>query len=91
MAAAKKQGNMFGSFGTAAEQREKEQRKIEAAVTGQQEPVRSSEKRVTFMLAMTELDKFDLKEYALKQGRPVSAIIHDWIDEHCRGKGGTTA
>ena len=80
---AKKQGNMFGSFGQAAEQREKEQRKIEAAVTGQQEPAQDSGKRVTMMLSMSEADKFALKSYALKQGRPVSAIVHDWIQEHC--------
>ena len=81
--AAKKQGNMFGSFGQAAEQREKEQRKIEAVVTGQQEPAQDSGKRVTMMLSLSESDKFKLKSYALKQGRPVSAIVHDWIQEHC--------
>ena len=80
---AKKQSNMFGSFGQAAEQREKEQRKIEAAVTGQQEPAQDSGKRVTMMLSMSEADKYKLKSYALKQGKPVSAIVHEWISEHC--------
>lgn len=74
--------NMFGSLSAAAGQREKEQQKLEAAMTGN-ESIPDDTKRTTMMLSMTEDDKFKLKSYALKQRKSVSAIIHQWISENC--------
>lgn len=80
---AKKQGNMFGSFGQAVEDREQEQAKIEATVTTATQAVPQNRKRgagaTTMTLAISQEDKVLVKTLAAKQGLAVSDLFHLWI------------
>lgn len=81
---AKKQGNMFGSFGQAVEDREQEQAKIEATVTTATQAVPQNRKRgagaTTMTLAISQEDKQFIKSYAAMRSTTVSDLLHAWID-----------
>ena len=42
----------------------------------------SSEPRTTMTLSMSADDKMALKVLAMKSGKTVSGMLHDWIEEH---------
>ena len=81
---AKKQGNMFGSFGQAVEDREQEQAKIEATVTTAIQAAPQNRKRgagaTTMTLAISQEDKQFIKSYAAMRSTTVSDLLHAWID-----------
>lgn len=81
---AKKQGNMFGSFGQAVEDREQEQAKIEATVTTAVQVAPQNRKRgagaTTMTLAISQEDKQFIKSYAAMRSTTVSDLLHAWID-----------
>ena len=81
---AKKQGNMFGSFGQAVEDREQEQQKIQATVTTAVQTVPQNRKRgagaTTMTLAISQEDKQFIKSYAAMRSTTVSDLLHAWID-----------
>ncbi len=82
-----KKENMFGSFEAAIEEREQEQKRAEAAVTGQREipPIRKRGPGATTMtLTISREDKQLVKTYAARQCTTVSDLLHLWIREHCR-------
>ena len=72
--------NMFEKY---AADRETEQKKIEKAVTGQDDvaPV-EEEKRTTLSLSLTVSDKKALKMMAAERETTIAAIIHEWVQEH---------
>lgn len=76
----KEDRNIFETFSSEAEEREKQQKHIEAIITG---TTSSPSKRTTMQIAMSDEDKIALKTYAAHQHKPVSAIIHEWITKHC--------
>ena len=42
----------------------------------------STEPRTTMTLSMSVADKMTLKMLAMKSGKTVSGMLHDWIEEH---------
>ena len=72
--------NMFEKY---AADREPEQKKIEKAVTGQDDvaPV-EEEKRTTLSLSLMVSDKKALKMMAAERETTIAAIIHEWVQEH---------
>ena len=68
--------NMFEKY---AADREAEQKKIEKAVVADTAP---EEKRTTLSLSLTVSDKKALKVMAAEKETTISAIIHEWIQEH---------
>jgi hypothetical protein len=91
--ARKRQNNMFGGFGVAAQQRKEQQEQIEAAVTGR--PVsgvpsvgrekKRGEDATTITLAISREDKALLKSWAATHGTTMSDMLHDWIVRTCGG------
>lgn len=85
----KQKGNMFGSFGVAAQERQKEQEQIEATVTGK-EPLknvgrpRKRQDATSITLVISEADKAKVKAYAFKHSITVSDLLHTWITEFCK-------
>lgn len=77
----KQHKNMFEGFAQAVEQREQQQAKIAATVTGQ--PVPKGSKKTTMTLSILEADKLKVKQYALEHGTTVSDLLHEWIGQHC--------
>lgn len=80
---AKKQGNMFGSFGQAVEDREQEQQKIQATVTGSQMDPQLRKRgpgATTMTLTISQEDKQFIKSYAAMRSTTVSDLLHAWID-----------
>ena len=78
--------NMFGSFGAAAEDRQAEQAKIEAAVTGVETELRNRKRgagATTMTLAISLADKQRVKAYAAMKNTTVSDLLHQWIEENC--------
>lgn len=88
----KQKGNMFGSFGTAVQERQREQQKIEATVTSKGTPAknvgrpRKRQNATSITLVISEADKAKVKAYALKHSITVSDLLHTWIMEHCEKK-----
>ena len=86
---AKSQGNIFGSFGQDAVEREEQQRQIEAAVTGKpSSPAVSGRPRkrvdaTTMSISISKADKLLVKRYAFEHTVTVSDLIHIWINQHC--------
>lgn len=68
--------NMFEKY---AADREAEQKKIEKAVVAD---TATEEKRTTLSLSLTVSDKKALKVMAAEKEATISAIIHEWIQEH---------
>lgn len=87
---AKEKENMFSSFDTAAQARQQEQQKIEAAVTGSQVPEnlgrlkKRGDGATTITLTISREDKARVKILAAKRGLAVSDLLHQWITESCR-------
>lgn len=85
---ANKKGNMFGNFANAAEQREQEQAKIEATVTGTTEKDTGRMKKrgadaTTITLSISREDKALVKSLAARKGLAVSDLLHQWIEQAC--------
>ena len=80
---AAKKGNMFGSYGAAADQREKEQAKIEASVTGKKEGrvKKRGSNATTITLSISSEDKDAVKSLAMQRGLAVSDLLHLWIQD----------
>lgn len=72
--------NMFSGFGAAVQQREQEQQKISAVVTGAPAP---KSNKTTITLSISNADKSKVKQYALAHGTTVSDLLHDWIEQNC--------
>ena len=91
--AEQKKGNMFGSYGLAAQARQQEQERIEAAVTGRAAPATAKRpaagrprKRVDatgMTISISQADKDLVKTYAFAHAVTVSDLIHTWINQHC--------
>lgn len=77
----KQHKNMFEGFAQAVEQREQQQAKIAATVTGQLAP--KSTKKTTMTLSILAADKLRVKQYALEHGTTVSDLLHEWITQNC--------
>lgn len=79
---AKKQGNMFGAFGQAVEDREQEQQKIQATVTGQNGPQlrKRGAGATTMTLTISQEDKQFIKSYAAMRSTTVSDLLHAYIE-----------
>lgn len=82
----KPSGNMFAA---AVQQRQREQQKIEATVTGgtSREPVRARKRgdgATTMTLAISREDKAVVKTWAARHSTTVSDLLHGWIAEHCK-------
>ena len=69
--------NMFSGFGAAVQQREPEQQKISAVVTGAPAP---KSNKTTITLSISNADKSKVKQYALAHGTTVSDLLHGWIE-----------
>ena len=86
---AKKQDNIFGSFGADVTEREEEQRQIENAVMGKPaHPAVSGRPRkrvdaTTMSISISKADKLKVKKYAFEHTVTVSDLIHIWINQHC--------
>lgn len=86
----KQKGNMFGSFGVAAQERQKEQQQIEATVTGKEPAIknvgrpRKRQDATSITLVISEADKAKVKAYAFKNSVTVSDLLHTWITECCK-------
>lgn len=76
----KESKNMFSGFSAAVQQREQEQQKISAVVTGAPAP---KSNKTTITLSITKEDKARVKQYALAAGTTVSDLLHDWIEQNC--------
>lgn len=87
-------GNIYGSFVTAAGQRQQEQQQIEDAVLKREQvpeheqvPAENEKeaepKRVKVMLSMTAEEKQALKMYAVKRGETASGVVQGWIHDFC--------
>lgn len=89
---ATEKANMFGSYGAAAEARQQEQSKIEAAVTGAPEEKRPGtvgrprkrQNATTMTVSISQADKDRVKAYAFHHALTVSDLLHQWIELHCQ-------
>ena len=68
-------------FDEAVEQREKEQSKVTARVTGQSEE--KSERTMKMTLSITPKDRILVKTFAIRHNLTVSDLFHNWIVEKC--------
>ncbi|MCD7746335.1 MAG: hypothetical protein LUI13_13830 [Lachnospiraceae bacterium] len=73
--------NMFGSFGTAVESREQEQKKVEATAKGQPAVRKRGAGATTITLAISQDDKMKFKVYAGSHMTTMSDMLHAWISE----------
>lgn len=83
---AKKQDNMFGAFGEAVVDRQREQAETRAVAVGDKSEVPTRKRgpnATTMTLAISGEDKAKLKEYAARNYISVSDLLHIWIREHC--------
>lgn len=92
-----KKENLFGSFDAAVQERQAEQAKIEARVTGQAAPPKPKQKEravplgrprkrldaTSMTISISQADKDLVKAYAFSHALTVSDLIHAWINEHC--------
>ena len=70
-------------FAKASSKRVQEQTKIKDNLQNSSEADDvSSEPRTTMTLSMSVDDKMALKVLAMKSGKTVSGMLHDWIEEH---------
>lgn len=77
-------GNMFKSFGAAADERERDQAHLEATLTGQTSPrPRKRVNATTITLVISQADKDRVKAFALEQNVSVSDLLHRWIEDYC--------
>lgn len=78
-------GNMYGSFGSAAQDRPKDQEMIEAVAKGEPQvklPKRG-EGATTMTLTISAADKRQVKTYAARNCTTVSDLLHNWIVQYC--------
>lgn len=83
---AKHKGNMFAA---AQAEREQEQETITAAVTKKSAPIEpkaaehgeGQQEKIT--LSISRQDKMTVKIYAAQHATTISALLHEWITEHC--------
>ena len=80
----KKQTNMFGSFADAANDRAKEQAKIQSAVMNDHKVDPDNTENDKMTLSITKEDKAKLKIFAAKKGMTVSGLLRIWIAENCK-------
>jgi len=91
-----KQGeNLFGSFDLAATERQREQQRIEARVTGQAAPPEPKGRAVplgrprkrmdatSMTISISQADKDLVKTFAFRHALTVSDLVHTWINQHC--------
>lgn len=90
-----KKENLFGSFDLAAAERQQEQERIEARVTGQAAPPEPKGRAVplgrprkrldatTMTISISQADKDLVKAFAFSRALTVSDLVHTWINEHC--------
>lgn len=71
-------------FAKASSKRVQEQTKIKDNLQNSADVVSSvsAEPRTTMTLSMSMDDKMALKTIAMKSGKTVSGMLHDWIEEH---------